>query len=131
MQLGAVNIDYQLFPKTGSVQLNFLFVFRIKTQQNGLIWVQCLLTELQLNSPGLHFHVHQYLASYQTLQVKKKFDLRKRSNLRKDRSVSLISETGKRAEMTTKIRANTFLAEHSMIGKQELFLYLSDLKKCI
>lgn len=26
MQLGAVNIDYQLFPKMGSVHLNFLFV---------------------------------------------------------------------------------------------------------
>jgi len=76
-----------------------LFVFRIKTQQNGLIWVQCLLTELPLNSPGLHFHVHQYLVSYQTLQVKKKLYLRKRSNLGEDRSVSLISETGKCAEM--------------------------------
>lgn len=127
MQLGAVSIDYQLFPKTGSVQLIF-FVFKIKTQQNGLIWVQCLLTQLQLNFPGLHFHVHQYLVSYQTLQVKKKFYLRKGSNLGKHTSVSLISETGEFAEMTTKIRANRLLAEHTMTGKQELFLYLTDLE---
>lgn len=90
--------------------------------------MQCLLTQLQLNSPGLHFHVHQYLVSYQTLQVKKKFYLRKGSNLGKHTSVSLISETGEFAEMTTKIRANRLLAEHTMTGKQELFLYLTDLE---
>lgn len=42
--------------------------------------------------------------------------------------MSLISESGEYAEMTTKIRTNSFLAEHSMTGKQELFLYFSDLK---
>lgn len=42
--------------------------------------------------------------------------------------MSLISETGEFAEMTTKIRANRLLAEHTMTGKQELFLYLTDLE---
>lgn len=70
----------------------WLIVFRIKTQQNGLIWVQCLLMKLQLNSPGLHFHVHQYLASYQTLQVKKKNYLTKEAILGRTDQGSLLQK---------------------------------------
>lgn len=73
--------------------------------------------KLPLNSPGLHFHVHQYSASYQTLQVKKKINFKERSNLRKDRSVTLVSKAGMFAEVTIKIKADRFSAEYSMAGK--------------